>query len=108
MEFTVVRRIKLHGSVPNLCPPTAQADAVATMIRKVNADILEAYPTAADIFIIHRMDDLAHVMVNGTMGSENPKYRQIGAPLNSHEPFERRPVPCVRPGSRDHDMTLEL
>jgi hypothetical protein len=61
-----------------LCPPTAQSDAITTMIRKVNADILEAYPTPADVFIIHRVDDIVHVMVNGTMGSENPKYRQGG------------------------------
>ena len=59
-----------------LCPPTARADAIATMLRKVNADILEAYPTPADVFIIHRVDDMSHVMVNGTMGSENPKYKQ--------------------------------
>ena len=61
-----------------LCPPTAGADAVRTMIAKVNAAILEAYPAQADVFIIHRVDDIAHVMVNGTMGSENPKYKQGG------------------------------
>ena len=61
-----------------LCPPTAGADAVKTMIGKVNVDILEAYPAPADVFIIHRVDDPAHVMVNGTMGSENPKYKPSG------------------------------
>lgn len=59
-----------------LCPPTAGADAVTAMLRKVNADILEAYPIPADVFIIHRLDDIAHVMVNGTIGSENQKYTQ--------------------------------
>jgi len=62
-----------------LCPPTAGADAVKTMMGKVNADILGAYPAPADVFIIHRVDDIAHVMVNGRMGSENPKYRPSGS-----------------------------
>jgi len=61
-----------------LCPPTAGTDAITTMLRRINVDILEAYTTPADVFIIHRVDDLAHVMVNGTMGSENPKYKQQG------------------------------
>ena len=61
-----------------LCPPTAGADAVKTMMGRVNADILEAYPAPADVFVIHRVDDIAHVMVNGTMGSENPKYKPSG------------------------------
>ena len=61
-----------------LCPPTAGADVVKTMMGKVNADILEAYSAPADVFIIHRVDDIAHVMVNGSMGSENPKYKPIG------------------------------
>jgi hypothetical protein len=45
---------------------------------KTSGRILEAYPTPADICIIHRVDDIAHVMVNGTMGSENPKYKRGG------------------------------
>jgi hypothetical protein len=61
-----------------VCPPTAEADAVKTMMGRVNADILEAYSAPADVFIIHRVDDLAHVMVNGIMGSENPKYKTSG------------------------------
>jgi hypothetical protein len=59
-----------------LCPPTAGTEAIRTMLGKVHGDILEAYATPADLFIIHRVDDLAHVMVNGMMGSDNPKYRQ--------------------------------
>jgi len=61
-----------------LCPPTAETDAVRTMMGKVNADILEAYPAPADVFVIHRVDDISHVMVNGSMGSENSKYKRVG------------------------------
>lgn len=64
-----------------LCPPTAEADAVRTMMERVNAAILEAYPVPADLFIIHRVDDIAHVMVNGTIGSENPKYKRSSSPV---------------------------
>jgi phenylpyruvate tautomerase PptA (4-oxalocrotonate tautomerase family) len=61
-----------------ICPPTARAEAVRTMMENVNSDILTAYPPPADVFIIHRVDDLTHVMVNGSLGSENPKYKQPG------------------------------
>ena len=60
-----------------LCPPTAETDSVRTMMGKVNAEILEAYPAPADVFVIHRVDDISHVMVNGTMGSENSKYKRV-------------------------------
>ena len=63
-----------------LCPPTAEPAAVRAMMEKVNAAILEAYPAPSDLFIIHRVDDIAHVMVNGTLGSENPKYKRPSSP----------------------------
>jgi phenylpyruvate tautomerase PptA (4-oxalocrotonate tautomerase family) len=59
-----------------LCPPGVSADAKRAMMANLHADILAAYPNPADTFIIHREDDPAHVMVNGILGSENPKYEQ--------------------------------
>ena len=64
-----------------LCPPTAEADAVRRMMERVNAAVAEAYPAPADLFIIHRVDDIAHVMVNGGIGSENPKYKRSNSPV---------------------------
>lgn len=59
-----------------ICPPGVKADAKKTMMEKLTAAISDAYPGSDDIFIIHREDDLANVMLNGRFQSDNPKFRQ--------------------------------
>ncbi len=44
------------------------------MMENVTIDISEAYPGSDDLFVIHREDDLASVMLNGRLQSENPKF----------------------------------
>jgi len=46
----------------------------AAMMENVTTDISEAYPGSDDLFVIHREDDLASVMLNGRLQSENPKF----------------------------------
>ena len=60
-----------------ICPPGVKADAKKTMMEKLNADISDAYPGSDDVFIIHREDEPANVMLNGRLQSENPKLRQL-------------------------------
>jgi len=57
-----------------ICPPGIGADAKKAMMEKLTTDISEAYPGSDDIFVIHREDDLANVMLNGRLQSENPKF----------------------------------
>jgi hypothetical protein len=59
-----------------ICPPGVEAVAKKTMMEKLTADISDAYPESGDIFIIHREDGLANVMLNGRFQSENPKFKQ--------------------------------
>ena len=59
-----------------ICPPGVQADAKKTMMEKLTADISDAYPGSDDVFIIHREDEPANVMLNGRLQSESPKFRQ--------------------------------
>ncbi len=44
------------------------------MMENVTIDISEAYPGSDDLFVIHREDDLANVMLNGRLQSGNPKF----------------------------------
>lgn len=59
-----------------ICPPGVKTDAKKTMMEKLTADISEIYPGSDDIFIIHREDEPANVMLNGRFQSENPKFKQ--------------------------------
>ena len=59
-----------------ICPPGVKADAKKAMMEKLSADISDVYPGSDDIFIIHREDDLANVMLNGRFQSEGPKFKQ--------------------------------
>lgn len=63
-------------SVFLICPPGVKADAKKTMMEKLTADISDVYPGSDDVFIIHREDDLANVMLNSRLQSENPKFTQ--------------------------------
>jgi hypothetical protein len=51
-----------------------EADAKKTMMEKLTADITDVYRGSDDVFIIHREDSLANVMLNGRFQSENPKF----------------------------------
>ena len=59
-----------------ICPPGVKADAKKAMMEKLTADISDVYPGSDDVFIIHREDELANVMLNGRLQAENPKFRQ--------------------------------
>lgn len=59
-----------------ICPPGVRVDAKEAMMEKLTADISDCYPGSDDIFIIHREDSLANVMLNGRFQSENPKFSQ--------------------------------
>lgn len=59
-----------------ICPPGVKVDAKEAMMEKLTADISDCYPGSDDIFIIHREDSLANVMLNGRFQSENPKFRK--------------------------------
>lgn len=59
-----------------ICPPGVKADAKKTMMEKLTAEISDVYPGSDDIFIIHREDEPASVMLNGRLQSENPKFKQ--------------------------------
>ena len=59
-----------------ICPPGVKADAKETMMEKLTADICDIYPGSDDVFVIHREDELANVMLNGRFQSENPKFKQ--------------------------------
>ena len=65
-----------------ICPPGVHADAKKTMMEKLTADISEAYPGPDDIFIIHREDELANVMLNGRLQLAEV---QGGYPLSEKE-----------------------
>jgi hypothetical protein len=43
-------------------------------MEKLTADITDVYRGSNDVFIIHREDSLANVMLNGCFQSENPKF----------------------------------
>ncbi len=43
----------------------SRPDEGAAMMENVTTDISEAYPGSDDLFVIHREDDLANVMLNG-------------------------------------------
>jgi phenylpyruvate tautomerase PptA (4-oxalocrotonate tautomerase family) len=56
-----------------LCPPGIKADAKKAMMEKVSADIAEAYPSEGHTWVVHREDDPASAMLNGSLMAE--KYR---------------------------------
>jgi hypothetical protein len=74
-----------------ICPPGVEAAAKKTMMEKLTADILYAYPGSGDIFIIHREDGLANVMLNGRFQSET---RSSCKPLRDdfYKGMTRRPT----------------
>ena len=46
-----------------ICPPGVKADAKKAMMEKLTADISDVYPGSDDVFIIHREDAPANVML---------------------------------------------
>ena len=69
---------KASGSAPArevrfctlVCPPGLKADEKKAMMQRVNADIAEAYPNEGHTWIIHREDDPASAMLNGSLLTE--------------------------------------
>lgn len=57
-----------------ICPPGIAADAKKAMMERITADIVKAYPGEGATWIVHREDDPASAMLNGTLISE--KYGQ--------------------------------
>ena len=53
-----------------VCPPGIRADEKKAMMQGISADIAEAYPNDGHIWVIHREDDPASAMLNGTMLTE--------------------------------------
>lgn len=53
-----------------LCPPGIAADAKKSMMQKVSADIVEAYPKEGHIWVVYREDDPSSAMLNGGLISE--------------------------------------
>ena len=59
-----------------ICPPGVKADDKKTTMERLTSDISDVYPGPDGVSIIHREDELANVMLNGRLQSENPKFRQ--------------------------------
>jgi len=53
-----------------VCPPGIAADAKKAMMKRITADIVEAYPSEGATWVIHREDDPASAMLNGLLLSE--------------------------------------
>lgn len=53
-----------------ICPPGIAADAKKTMMERITADIVKAYPSEGLTWIVHREDDPAAAMLNGSLMSE--------------------------------------
>lgn len=53
-----------------LCPPGIAADVKKAMMELVTADIAEAYRSEGATWVVHREDDPASAMLNGSLMSE--------------------------------------
>ena len=53
-----------------ICPPGITADAKKAMMERVTADIVEAYRSDGATWVLHREDDPASAMLNGSLMSE--------------------------------------
>jgi len=53
-----------------ICPPGITADAKKAMMERVTADIVEAYRSEGVTWVLHREDDPASAMLNGSLLSE--------------------------------------